>query len=58
MEGNPQDLTTAEIEERIIQLENTYAEILGNSLDTFSLSTVWLRIKELKGELSKRTNSF
>ena len=47
-------MATVEIEQEIVKLEEAYAEALGNHADVHALSKIWVRIKELKGELQKR----
>lgn len=54
MEGDVTKMNTEEIERRIKDLENTYAELLQHDNDKQLLGRIWRRIQELRLELSKR----
>ena len=45
---------TVELQSRVQELEQKYAEALGNESDIHTLSKIWQRIKEIKSELSTR----
>jgi ribosome-interacting GTPase 1 len=47
-------LSINEIEEKINELENAYAELLGNYADARQLNRIRKKISELKTELGKR----
>lgn len=57
MEGDVTKMPTHELEQRIKELENSYAEILGNGEDSGSLHSIWTRIRELHSELERRKSS-
>jgi hypothetical protein len=54
VDTNINQMATVEIEQQIGQLEEAYSEALKNHADVHTLSKIWVRIKELKGELQKR----
>lgn len=57
MEGDVTQMTIVELERRISELVNSYAELLGSEQNYNTLWTVWYRLKELQTELEKRTNN-
>jgi ABC-type uncharacterized transport system ATPase subunit len=54
VETNEKQMANNEIEERISQLEEEYAQALKKNADIHTLSTIWQRIKILKAELKLR----
>jgi|GEM_PF-2237139 len=54
MEGDVRQMTTPEIEQRVTELEASYAEALNRGADIHTLSNIWRRIKELQNELKNR----
>jgi hypothetical protein len=56
MEGDVSKLSTKELEERIRELEHTYAEFFCNEADVSALHHIRKRIMELQKELSRRKN--
>jgi len=54
MEGDVSKLSSHEIEDRIRELEHTYAEFLGDDADARQLHHIRKRILELQNELNKR----
>jgi len=54
MEGDVRQMTTREIEQRVTELEASYAEALNKGADIHTLSNIWRRIKELQNELKNR----
>lgn len=54
MEGTVSKLSTKEIEERIRDLEHTYAEFFGDEGDVSELHHIRKNIQELQKELKKR----
>jgi hypothetical protein len=57
MEGDISQMDVSEIKEKISELENTYADFLGEELDIHVMHCVWRRIQELREELRKRRSS-
>lgn len=56
MEKEIKELTRYEIEERIGELEQTYAELLADQADAKTLHNIWKEIQLLQGELQARSN--
>ncbi len=54
MEGDVRQMATREIEQRVTELEASYAEALNKGADIHTLSNIWRRIKELQNELKNR----
>ena len=54
MEGDVSQMNTEELKDRIMQLEDSYAEILGQDADPMSLRLILMRIRELQNELKRR----
>lgn len=54
MDGDVTKMPAHELEKRIQDLEDSYAELLGDDENRKSLYLVWQRLRELKSELEKR----
>ena len=56
MEGDVSKLSKKELEERIRELEHTYAEFFSDEADVGELHHIRKRIMELQKELNKRND--
>jgi hypothetical protein len=45
------------MEQELVNLEDTYAECLGDNVDAQTLTSLWLRIKAIKRELASASKS-
>ena len=57
MEEDIKKMSVSELEEQIIVLENSYAELLAAWGNSYTLKKIWIRIQELRKELQLRNNS-
>lgn len=54
MEPSLEGLAKEEIKQRISELEQSYAELLGDDCDYATLNKIWKEIKLLQAELKNR----
>ncbi len=54
MEGDITKMPTGELEKRVMEMEDSYAELLGDNQDVHTLHLIWMHLKELRSELKRR----